>query len=129
MELNKETDAPREKIGEGRAHPVGNAGRLDSWKDISLYLNRNIRTVQRWETLEAMPVHRHGHVAGASVYGYKDELDAWRVRRSRRKNPIRPKLRKDPTQGQADVLRLAVEMFLKALGKQLTEGTMLPPTS
>ena len=42
--------------------------RLDSWKDIAHYLNRNVRTVQRWERLEAMPVHRHRHDTGHSVY-------------------------------------------------------------
>jgi hypothetical protein len=61
--------------------------RLDSWKDIAHYLNRNVRTVQRWEMLEAMPVHRHGHDTGHSVYAYKQEIDAWRLNRSHEKRP------------------------------------------
>lgn len=104
-----------------RVHSLGDAGRLDSWKDIGLYLNRNVRTVQRWEALEAMPVHRHDHRGGASVYGYKDELDAWRVGRRSHRNPIRPKLRKGPNEGQPDALRLALQAFLETLQKQLSE--------
>lgn len=63
------------------------ATRLDSWKDIAHYLNRNVRTVQRWEMLEAMPVHRHCHNTGHSVYAYKHEIDAWRLNRSQEKRP------------------------------------------
>lgn len=61
--------------------------RLDSWKDIAYYLNRNVRTVQRWEMLEAMPVYRHCHNTGHSVYAYKQEIDAWRSNRSQEKRP------------------------------------------
>ena len=64
-----------------------NSTRLDSWKDIAHYLNRNVRTVQRWEMLEAMPVHRHCHDTGHSVYAYKHEIDAWRSNRSQEKRP------------------------------------------
>jgi Tol biopolymer transport system component len=35
--------------------------RLDSWKEIARYLQRDESTVQRWEKREAMPVHRHVH--------------------------------------------------------------------
>ena len=31
--------------------------RLDSWKEIAAYLNREVTTVQRWEKREGMPVH------------------------------------------------------------------------
>jgi len=51
--------------------------RLDSWKEIASYLRRDIRTVQLWEKKEALPVHRHVHMARASVYAYSVELDAW----------------------------------------------------
>src|SRR5262249_14459681 len=33
--------------------------RLDSWKEIAAYFNRDKRTVQRWERQEGMPVYRH----------------------------------------------------------------------
>src|ERR1700679_3188686 len=41
--------------------------RLDSWKEIATYLNRDVTTVQRWEKREGMPVHRHQHDRMGSV--------------------------------------------------------------
>lgn len=55
--------------------------RLDSWKEIAAYMNREVRTVQRWEEFEGLPVHRLQHDKLASVYAYKSELDAWRLQR------------------------------------------------
>ena len=51
--------------------------RLDSWKEIAAYLNRDVTTVQRWEKREGMPVHRHLHDRMGSVYAYRAELDTW----------------------------------------------------
>jgi Tol biopolymer transport system component len=51
--------------------------RLDSWKEIAGYFNRDVTTVQRWEKREAMPVHRHLHARMGSVYAFRAELDAW----------------------------------------------------
>jgi TolB-like protein/tetratricopeptide (TPR) repeat protein len=51
--------------------------RLDSWKEIAAYLNRDVTTVQRWERREGMPVHRHLHDKRGSVYALSSELDAW----------------------------------------------------
>ena len=51
--------------------------RLDSWKDIAGYLNRDVSTVQRWERREGMPVHRHVHEKAGTVYAFRSELDAW----------------------------------------------------
>ena len=56
--------------------------RFDSWKEIAAYFGRDVRTVRRWETNEALPVHRHLHRSRGSVYAYQHELDHWRVRRS-----------------------------------------------
>lgn len=55
--------------------------RLDSWKEIAAYLNRDVTTVQRWEKREAMPVHRHLHEKRGSVYALPTELDAWMLGR------------------------------------------------
>src|SRR5688572_6164920 len=56
------------------------AGRrvLTSWKAIAAFFDRDVRTVQRWEEEEGLPVHRHWHRRQGSVYAYADELDAWR---------------------------------------------------
>src|SRR5947209_6288451 len=53
------------------------SGVLDSWKEIAAYLNRTVRTVQRWEKLEGLPVHRLGHSRQATVRAYPAELDEW----------------------------------------------------
>ena len=58
--------------------------RLDSWKEIAAYLNRDVTTVQRWEKREGMPVHRHQHDRMGSVYASRAELEAWTRSRSLR---------------------------------------------
>ncbi len=51
--------------------------RLDSWKEIASHLKRTVRTVQRWEKHEGLPVHRHLHQRANSVYARRSELDDW----------------------------------------------------
>ena len=51
--------------------------RLSSWKEIASYLHTTVRTVQRWEKSEQLPVHRHLHAQRHSVYAFKAELDGW----------------------------------------------------
>jgi TolB-like protein/Tfp pilus assembly protein PilF len=51
--------------------------RLDSWKEIAVYLKREVRTAQRWEKNEGLPVRRHQHDKLSTVFAYKSELDAW----------------------------------------------------
>src|SRR5947207_11021166 len=50
--------------------------RLNSWKEIATYLHRDVKTVQRWEKREGMPVHRHQHDKAGSVYAFSSELEA-----------------------------------------------------
>src|SRR6185312_9455833 len=58
--------------------------RLDSWKEIAGHLRREIRTIQRWEKFEGLPVHRLQHQKRPSVYAFTEELDEWwRERRER----------------------------------------------
>ncbi len=69
--------------------------RLNSWKEIATYFDRDIRTVQLWEKREALPIHRHEHSTRSSVYAYPSELDTWlRTRRHERASaapkPIAP---------------------------------------
>lgn len=52
--------------------------RLESWKEIAAYLKRDVRTVQRWEESENLPIHRHQHKKRGSVFAHPDELDMWR---------------------------------------------------
>jgi TolB-like protein/Tfp pilus assembly protein PilF len=51
--------------------------KLVSWKEIASYLGREVRTVQRWERTEDLPVHRHEHQKKSTVYAYTTELDEW----------------------------------------------------
>lgn len=55
--------------------------KLDSWKAIAAFLNRDVRTAMRWEKTEGLPVHRHRHQSGRSVYAYPAELVAWQAAR------------------------------------------------
>jgi Tol biopolymer transport system component len=55
--------------------------RLDSWKEIASFLGRGLRTVQRWEREEQLPVHRLGHARRGTVYADRAELLAWWERR------------------------------------------------
>lgn len=66
------------------ARPERMPARLESWKEIAAYLNRDVTTVQRWEKREGMPVHRHLHDKRGSVYALSSELDAWRESRKLR---------------------------------------------
>ncbi len=51
--------------------------KLLSWKEIAAHLGREVRTVQRWEKTEGLPVHRHEHQKKSTVYAYPSELDEW----------------------------------------------------
>jgi len=57
--------------------PAGERRRLDSWKEIAAYLGRGIRTVQRWEREEGLPVHRLAHADRGSVFADSTELTEW----------------------------------------------------
>jgi TolB-like protein/Flp pilus assembly protein TadD len=61
-------------------HPEGSPLRdkkLVSWKEIAIHLGREVRTVQRWEKSEGLPVRRHEHLKKSTVYAYASELDEW----------------------------------------------------
>jgi TolB-like protein/tetratricopeptide (TPR) repeat protein len=63
--------------------PADSRGRrLESWKEIAVYLGRDVTTVRRWERREGLPVSRILHSKIGSVYAYTTELDAWRDSRA-----------------------------------------------
>ena len=51
---------------------------LNSWKEIATYLQRGVRTVQRWERESGLPVHRVRRTEHSPVFAYVRELEAWR---------------------------------------------------
>lgn len=69
--------------------------RLDSWKEIAAHLGRTVRTVQRWERDERLPVHRHHHQKQSSIYAFADELDAWWLERQAEVDPAGPRDERD----------------------------------
>jgi Tfp pilus assembly protein PilF len=67
--------------------------RLESWKEIAAHFGRRVRTVQRWEKEEGLPVHRHTHQSRGTIYAIPQELDAWwasRVTRAQDPPPFVP---------------------------------------
>ncbi|MFB0566774.1 MAG: hypothetical protein ACETWK_13985 [Candidatus Aminicenantaceae bacterium] len=51
---------------------------LDSWKAISQYLDRDIRTCYRWEKEFHLPIYRIDSESSRSkVFAYKSEIDQW----------------------------------------------------
>ena len=68
-------DAP---LGERqKPDPPTDEPRLESWGEIAAYLRREIRTVQRWEKYQGLPVRRLQIGKLGSVYAYRSELDKW----------------------------------------------------
>lgn len=50
---------------------------LHSWKEISSYLGRGVRTVQRYEVDLAFPIHRLSGSTRSAVLAFTDEIDRW----------------------------------------------------
>jgi TolB-like protein len=57
----------------------GKGRRLDSWKAIANHLDRDVRSVQRWEHERGLPVHRIPGQKSGAVFAYESELDRWLV--------------------------------------------------
>jgi len=58
--------------------PENRGQRLRSWKQIAHYLDRDIRTVMRWEKQGGMPVYRvPGSTRVRPVFAFTRELDQW----------------------------------------------------
>lgn len=50
---------------------------LHSWKEISTYVGRGIRTLQRYETELGFPIRRPSGRDRGSVFAFADEVDLW----------------------------------------------------
>ncbi|HEY3547174.1 MAG TPA: hypothetical protein VGK17_13960 [Propionicimonas sp.] len=76
---------PSTPPGRDTGHPAADDmwDRLEGWKAIASHLGRDIRTVQRWERREALPVHRHEHQKQGTAFAHRSELDDWLRRRQR----------------------------------------------
>ena len=99
------------KTGQGGTQTMttGNpTDRLDSWKEIASYLRRDVRTVQRWEKKEGLPVYRHLHDKLGSIYAYRNELTDWFNTRQQSAAPVAVGNRDE---GPAEKIKLAVLPF------------------
>jgi len=50
---------------------------LHSWKEISSYTGRGVRTIQRYELQLGFPIHRPSGSPRSAVLAFSDEVDAW----------------------------------------------------
>lgn len=64
--------------------------RLNSWKSIAAYFERDERTVKRWESQRGLPVHRVPGAGRSSVYAYTDELSEWLKTANTHTPPLSP---------------------------------------
>ncbi len=61
---------------------------LNSWKEISSFLQRGVRTVQRWEEQYNLPVHRLGTGPRSPVFAIPAELKYWLLTIARTENGL-----------------------------------------
>lgn len=60
---------------------------LDSWKGISDYLERDVRTCRRWEAELELPVYRiNENSTHSKVFAYRSEIDKWLKDKTSNKN-------------------------------------------
>ena len=55
---------------------------LQTWKEISAYLDCDSRTCARWEKELGLPVYRFKGMGKSRVFAYRSEIDAWREKRA-----------------------------------------------
>ena len=51
--------------------------RLDSWREIAVFINRDARTAMRWAKYYGMPVHHAPGGSHARVFAYRSEVLKW----------------------------------------------------
>ena len=51
--------------------------KLESWKEIAAFFERDLRTVIRWEKELGLPVHRYPGKSKGRIYAHTSELKAW----------------------------------------------------
>lgn len=101
---------------------------LNGWKEISSYLDRGVRTAQRWELQFGMPVHRPASKLRTAVVAFADELDQWLVRNRSRldlENASEDDANANPAQVQELLARLQAEARDLAARLSFLEHQML----
>jgi adenylate cyclase len=96
-------------------------GRLESWKEIAQCLQRDVRTVQRWERDKNLPVHRLPGGQRARVFALRSELDAWWNSRGRQAAAEEAARHGAAQPGMTRKARLVVLPFLNLTGDPAQE--------
>jgi tetratricopeptide (TPR) repeat protein len=79
--------------GKARFEHCVEPDRLNSWKEISSFLQRNERTAQRWHRQLGLPVHHVPGSKGSSVFAYRTQLSAWLTGRHSNSCPDKTEIR------------------------------------
>ena len=72
---------------------VGEKKILNSWKEIAAYLNRGVRTVQRWERERGLPIRRPRGKPRSAVLAIVGDIEAWMETRPLRRRRNQPSAR------------------------------------
>ena len=98
--------------------------RLESWKKIAAYLRRDVRTVQRWEQSNGLPIHRLERAQRPIPFAYKKELDAWWASQSNLETATGPAAAPiaDPAESAPKPWRRWTPMFAAAFVAVLVAG-------
>ena len=97
--MDERQDAPA-----ASSPPTERGTRLDSWKEIAAYLNRDLRTLQRWEKTANLPIRRLNKPGMRAVFAYTGDLDEW----LRRQSP-------DPAGTSPEIVKYLREAMVKTL--------------
>ena len=117
--MTKDSSTESETATAGLDSGQGQDKALESWKEIAVYLQRDVSTVRRWEKSENLPVRRHLHLSRASVYAYPSELDAWRAARQPGVETAAGPLWRRPVPSLAFSLVLALSLISVGNGPQM----------
>jgi hypothetical protein len=100
--------------------------RLDSWKAIADYLQRDVATVARWEKSLGLPVRRVAGT-GRSVFAYTSEIDDWLKTNRPSGNADAPLLPPAPAAPATNGLRLWSWLGLSAVVIALVVALLARP--
>ena len=92
--------------------PPTDEPRLESWGEIAAYLRREIRTVQRWERYQGLPIRRLQIGKLGSVYAFRSELDKWFRERQ-------PAVENSEDEAEKDITPDTLDQQLAALEKEV----------
>jgi hypothetical protein len=112
--------------------PANKPELLDSWKEIAVFLNRGVRTVQRWEHDEGLPVHRHNHRKRDTVFAFSSEIRVWLTSRDQSKVSPSRVMPAEPLRISAlAYLSMADDLARRCLSARIhgqrVRGTFQPP--